>query len=879
MRWKQLSAVSDAWEGLTGVMKKRVRRRIEAGLALLVCLVLACSCAKKEENTVPDHGQGEEGLQAEMPQAEGYMLYVSPDGDDRAEGNSAQKALRTIDKALAVAREEGAVSRENVTICLLQGKHLVSEPITITEADTEAASGNRLILQGAKGAVVSGEKVLPAEWKKYAEHIWSIPLDTSLYPIVSDLYLDGQRQTLCREEVQGDYIVTSTTVTGNNNRGEPYYGTLDDAWIQLPAGAIDYNILAGEEQNFFINLQWEFKSSFLRVSSVKKEGDTLRLQLSQDTLAALRNNTKELANFLPSYRKDSQKFVFMNAYGFLDEEGEYYYDRSFGILYLYTDQDPNRKECIIPASDGLLNIQGTDEELAGGIEIRNIRFQYGGSRDNWDIFSNMQGDGGWTAQNNSIKYKMRKAQISVDHACDVVFTHNVFCSLSSGAIGIREYTYHVEVTDNAFTDLAGTGVRIGEVDEYHQESQKDRRSLPEDPEAIYSVDSTRINRMPVNVKIENNLLQRLGYFYLSSTGISVFFANDIDISHNHLEDLPYTGIQLGWGWVNRTVNKYITTKSGKYTVSENRLEKMMTCLKDGAPIYTLGEFGENAVIIDNYVNTNESEQGFHGGIYVDEGTANLEIAGNVVIDCANWIDFRRSVNIRNTSVHDNYTNIAPVDDGKAASSRISAFLEETNEYYENHVVSQWREDDAIADIIDRSGIREEDLSDFKKENLKDAETERPVQEQQDQEQAENPVPDQQAQGKADISGQVLQGQEKVAQGLWESTNPDILLVEPEGWMRPFADGKVDISYTENEKRTLILHITISQFHASDDSGYRLSAEESAETNIQWSARKEGIVEVDARGYFRALGNGSTALSAQRADGTKIAQFEVDVEGY
>ncbi len=53
--------------------------------------------------------------------------------------------------------------------------------------------------------------------------------------------------------------------------------------------------------------------------------------------------------------------------------------------------------------------------------------------------------------------------------------------------------------------------------------------------------------------------------YANSSAIEVFYAEDVEISHNELNNCPYTGISVGWGWT-----PDITTQRN-FKVLDNRI--------------------------------------------------------------------------------------------------------------------------------------------------------------------------------------------------------------------------------------------------------------------------------------------------------------------
>lgn len=126
-----------------------------------------------------------------------------------------------------------------------------------------------------------------------------------------------------------------------------------------------------------------------------------------------------------------------------------------------------------------------------------------------------------------------------------------------------------------------------------------------------------------------------------------------------------------------------------------------------------GLFGDGITITKNYINKNESENGYHGGIYLDQGTDNAEITYNVVQDCKNWIDARAlsaQSTIMNTRITNNHSNTTPPENsGDLYKGRISAqHVENANTIYENNTVGEESWGVEASQIINQSGCKEKE---------------------------------------------------------------------------------------------------------------------------------------------------------------------------
>lgn len=193
-----------------------------------------------------------------------------------------------------------------------------------------------------------------------------------------------------------------------------------------------------------------------------------------------------------------------------------------------------------------------------------------------------------------------------------------------------------------------------------------------------------------NNVIKNNLILRAGNDFLGSAGIHVFYSDNLEISNNHLTDLPYTGISLGWGW------QRPNTTSRDNRIISNRIEHIMQRHDDGGGIYILGD--QPDLLIENNV-IRDVRYGA-GGIYPDEGSSGeaenvILIKNNVVEDASYWLH-EWSNTSEYITVENNYTtNPLGMSYGKNSS------VSDTTLYIKDNAPS------AVNEIIEQSGMTSE----------------------------------------------------------------------------------------------------------------------------------------------------------------------------
>ena len=111
-----------------------------------------------------------------------------------------------------------------------------------------------------------------------------------------------------------------------------------------------------------------------------------------------------------------------------------------------------------------------------------------------------------------------------------------------------------------------------------------------------------------------------------SCAIVAEYVSGIDISHNEIHDVPYTGISLGWGWNRDSVCMRDNC------IHANLIYQYGQHMYDCAGIYTLGN-QPGTVIDENVVRdiahppyVHDPEHWFY--LYTDEGSSNILLKDN-----------------------------------------------------------------------------------------------------------------------------------------------------------------------------------------------------------------------------------------------------------
>jgi hypothetical protein len=136
-------------------------------------------------------------------------------------------------------------------------------------------------------------------------------------------------------------------------------------------------------------------------------------------------------------------------------------------------------------------------------------------------------------------------------------------------------------------------------------------------------------RVPTASDVRNNHVHACGREYYGAIGIWVGFARGTQVAHNHVHDLPYTGISVGWEWNPQP------TPCRENVIERNHVHNVMNRLCDGGCIYTLG-YQPGTIIRENHlhdVNRSPLAQGApNNGVFIDQGSKGYLFERNVIYD-------------------------------------------------------------------------------------------------------------------------------------------------------------------------------------------------------------------------------------------------------
>lgn len=399
----------------------------------------------------------------------------------------------------------------------------------------------------------------------------------------------------------------------------------------------------GDMELGFFNT-WSHKIA--KVEKITRSDDGSIIEMSQPGFF-LCNRAGGAVAQMPAYLE--------NALELLDEPGEWYFDRPSQTLYYMPrlGENMNESDVIAPKLEKLVEVTGAHDIRFEGLIFAHATwlrpsttFAHPEVQSNYvqpvdNSFFRPEAEKGWVPVN--AEQLKSPANIVVDSSRGIQFERCTFTALGGAALDLQNGTQSSVVEGCRFEDIAANGIQVGGIarDDHH----------PSSPDKI-----VKDNR------IVNNVITRIGADYMAGTGVIVGYTEGTVIAHNDIFCMSYIGISIGWGWGMTDAGGGVYVDAYKWstptTAKNNRIEfnhihHVMLMLNDGAGVYGLGRQPGTA-IRGNHIHDN-GKSGKSFGIYLDEGSAEIEIAGNLIYNVPQPLMFNNDNQNRRAScpVHDN----------------------------------------------------------------------------------------------------------------------------------------------------------------------------------------------------------------------------------
>ncbi|HVK20786.1 MAG TPA: discoidin domain-containing protein [Actinokineospora sp.] len=529
---------------------------------------------------------------------------------------AARAAASTADSDINVYLENGTVGKPAGTA---SAPYRLTAPLTFTAQDS-GQNGHRInwqdyALDTSKAAISGGQSVTGWTLTDSAKNIWSASVPTGTQ--TRQLFIDGTRVPRARGTAP---TMTATTVG--------YTDTAQTMATWRNPADIEFVFTGG-------NGPWtEQRCDIASISGTaitmrQPCWDNAHLRLPAGTTVHTNDGENAWGSFpgLPFAAKPS---YVENAYEQLTA-GHWYLDRSANqVRYIPTaGQTMSSLKVVIPTLEHLVRGTGTLDAPVRNLTFSGITFEHttwlqpSGNAGFAEMQANMtlttpgatQGLCNYITPAGSCPFAAWSkpfAAVEFTAAHSVDFIGNTFTRLGAAGLGLSFGSQDNLVQGNEFTGISGSGVLLGDT--------TDAQPIGGDLREI----NTRNT-------IDNNYIHDIGVEYHSGVGIWAGYVQHTKITHNQLNDLPYSGISLGWGgwhtnWQHPDENSNI---SGDNLVANNLVFHFMQVLRDGGAVYTNGSMGtsyEHGLTISGNVAYDDNT---NFDYYNDEGGRYVTITGNI----------------------------------------------------------------------------------------------------------------------------------------------------------------------------------------------------------------------------------------------------------
>jgi hypothetical protein len=290
----------------------------------------------------------------------------------------------------------------------------------------------------------------------------------------------------------------------------------------------------------------------------------------------------------------------------------------------------NTAEAVVPVLETLIHIEGTLDRPVKHIQIKGISFNY----TTWTRPSEKGHVPLQAGMYMLDAYKLRPpgapgnlnkgidnqgwigrppAAVSVQAAQNTRFEFCNFEHLGSCGLDFIYGTRYDVVEGCVFKDIAGNGLQIGKFSDIGLETH-----LPYDPSDEREICAYQ--------QIINNYITDVTNEDWGCVGICAGFVRDINIEHNEISEVSYSGISLGWGWT-KTVNCMRNNR-----IHANYIHRYGKHMYDVAGIYTLS-VQSKSYITENAVDDIYTPSYVHDPhhwfyLYTDEGSSFFTVKDN-----------------------------------------------------------------------------------------------------------------------------------------------------------------------------------------------------------------------------------------------------------
>ena len=512
-------------------------------------------------------------------------IYVSLQGNDKNPGTK-EAPFNTLNRAIKQAREWRRLNRSEVAggiyIRLEEGVYAQRNSLFLRPEDSGTPDSPTVIcaVDGAHPVISGGVAV--TGWKRGCNHP-AIPEKLRQKIWSAEAPLIGNRRVETRQMWVNGHKVQRAAQFPDGGLERMIDFNPEEQTITIPVSqSVNSERLQNAGQlEMIVHQRWAI--AILRVKSIDvKDGQAVvRFHEPESHL--------EFAHPWPQPviggEKGNSSFCLTNALELLDQPGEWFQEYPSGTIYYYPQASENMEtaEVIIPTLETLVTIDGTLSRPVKHIQFDGITFEHTSwMRPSYQGHITLQGGfpllDAYKLQEPGLPEKAElenqawiirpETAIRVRGAEHIDFKHCTFRHLSSTGLDYEWAVTASSVEDCQFTDIGGTALLVGAFPDGGFETHVP--FIPADVRELCS-----------HITIRNNFISNVTNEDWGCVGIGAGYVRNMDISHNEVCHLNYSGICVGWGWT--------SLESGMCNnrIEANYVHHFARRLYDAGGLYTL----------------------------------------------------------------------------------------------------------------------------------------------------------------------------------------------------------------------------------------------------------------------------------------------------
>lgn len=552
-------------------------------------------------------------------------IWISPKGSDFNDGTR-QSPKATLTSALRQAREwrrtEDNRTQGGITIYMEGGTYAFHEPVFIRPEDSGTKESPTIIRSVGDEKVILSGGISINGWKKQGK-VWvaDVPAFNGRPLDFRQLWVNGKKAVRARDVEDFEKMNRICSVDEKNEI------------LYVPAVSIRRLIdnkgnLKAKYAEMVLHQMWCVAN--LRIRSVEVQGDSAAIRFHQPESRIQFEHPWPR----PMVTTDGHNsaFYLTNARELQDVPGEWYHDIDARKVYYYPREGEKMQEAevIVPAVETLVRVEGTLDRPVCHIRFEKITFSYTtwmrpSEKGHVPLQAGMYLTDGYRIdpkmQRNYLNHPLDNqgwlgrpaAAVRVVAARQIDFERCRFEHLGSTGLDYEEAVQGGVVRGCLFRDIAGNGLLVGSFSPAAHETH-----LPYDPADRREVCTQQ--------QINNCYFTEIGNEDWGCLAIAAGYVGDVNIEHNEISEVPYSGISLGWGWT-QTVNCMRNNR-----VHANLIHHYAKHMYDVAGIYTLGS-QPKSYVTENCVHSiykpgyvHDPNHWFY--LYTDEGSSFITVRDN-----------------------------------------------------------------------------------------------------------------------------------------------------------------------------------------------------------------------------------------------------------